>query len=474
MKGRRGRCGCGCALGPATSKGFSAVDFAEDVLGLTLFPWQRWLLIHALELDASRRCRFRTVVVLVARQNGKTTVVQVLSLWRLLVDGARLVIGTAQNLDISEEAWDGAVELAESVPDIAAEIQAIDRTNGKKQLRFVHPYGRYKIAAASRRGGRGLSGDQVNLDELREHQDWLAWAAVTKTTMARPDPQVWAFSNAGDDRSVVLNDMQAKGRAAAGNPADADPSFGYFEWSAPDDCESWDRSAWPLANPSMGHGGVKVEALESALATDPPAVFRTECLCIRVPSLEPKPISAEDWAACSLSMPRPDGVPVFFVNVAPDSAAAAVGAAVLHEGVPRAEVAHTAPGTGWLVARCVELAQRYPDAAWWCDAQAAKAYLPDLEDAGLTVEVLPGTGLAAGCGHLQKLAKDRAFTYGPDPALEVAFAGAVKRDVGDGQWVWAQRRSAVDISPLVAVTGALWVLASQPVDDGPAFVFSEA
>ncbi|HEX4818504.1 MAG TPA: hypothetical protein VFV66_37680, partial [Nonomuraea sp.] len=218
---------------PATSLGFSAVDFSQDVLGVRPLPWQRFLLIHAHELRWDGKFRFRTVLVLVARQNGKTSIVEVKNLWKMFVLGVGLVIGTAQNLDISEESWDKAVEIVEGTPELAAEVAHVDRTNGKKALRLTSG-SRWKIAAASRKGGRGLSGDDVNLDELREHQTWDAWGAVTKTTMARANPQIWAFSNAGDDKSVVLNQLQEQGRAAANDPL-MDPTLGHFEWSAPDD-----------------------------------------------------------------------------------------------------------------------------------------------------------------------------------------------------------------------------------------------
>jgi hypothetical protein len=73
-------------------------------------PWQKWFLIHALELhptevgeDGNRPLfRFRKVVLLVGRQNGKSTVMQALTLWRMFVDRCNLVIGTAQDLEIAE------------------------------------------------------------------------------------------------------------------------------------------------------------------------------------------------------------------------------------------------------------------------------------------------------------------------------------------------------------------------------------
>ncbi|MEF2735647.1 MAG: terminase, partial [Bifidobacterium choerinum] len=62
-----------------TSLGFEVIDFAEQILGIRLYPWQKWLLIHALELlNDGITYRFRRIIVLVGRQNGKTLLVQVL------------------------------------------------------------------------------------------------------------------------------------------------------------------------------------------------------------------------------------------------------------------------------------------------------------------------------------------------------------------------------------------------------------
>ena len=102
-------------LTPETSLGFEVIEFADwarnrleeldatravgddiDYLGLMprLLEWQRWLLIHALELLPGEHSvpRFRTVLLLVARQNGKSTILTVLTLWRLFQDRARMVL----------------------------------------------------------------------------------------------------------------------------------------------------------------------------------------------------------------------------------------------------------------------------------------------------------------------------------------------------------------------------------------------
>src|SRR5690242_15789737 len=222
-----------------TSLGFAAIEFAVEVCGIDLFPWQRWLLIHALELAPALTVstmgtrgrldplfRFRKIVVLVARQNGKSTLSQVLSLFFLYVLGTDLVLGTAQDLDTAEEVWDGALDIIEETPELAALADKPIRVNGKKTIRLKSGE-RYKVKAANRKAGRGLSGDLILLDELREHQSWDAWGAITKTTMARPAAMIWALSNAGDATSIVLRYLRKMAHAAVGDPdginADDDP-----------------------------------------------------------------------------------------------------------------------------------------------------------------------------------------------------------------------------------------------------------
>ncbi len=120
--GPPGGCTCGCALTPATSAGFSAIAFATEVIGIELLPYQRWLLIHVLELRPGGRYRFRTVVILIARQCGKTCLLRIIALWTLYLRQRCLVLGSAQDLKIAREAWQGAVELAETVDELRAEI----------------------------------------------------------------------------------------------------------------------------------------------------------------------------------------------------------------------------------------------------------------------------------------------------------------------------------------------------------------
>lgn len=450
-------------LTPKTTRGFEAISFCEDVVGLTLHPWQKWLLLHALELLPDETFRFRTVLVLVARQNGKTTLVQTLALWRMFVDQAPLVIGTAQNLDLAEEAWQGAVDIAQGVPELADEIQHVDRTNGKKQLR-LHTGERYKVAAASRRGGRGLSGDLIVLDELREHQNWQAWGAVTKTTMARHAAQVWGLSNAGDRESVVLDALRRRAVDATTQPGRFDDtSLGIFEWSAPPNCDLGDRDGWASANPSLGHpNGVSVAAIRSALSTDPEAVFRTEVLCQWVDRIEDAVIEPGTWLALSVGV-QPMTAPALAVEVALDRSSATIGAAWHVNDRVHVEIVEDAAGVAWVPKRIAELIERYDGGCVVLDAGTEAVGLADeLESRGLNVQRINGAARIAACGAFYDLATNGGLSHNGDPAIDVAIANARWKNVGDGARVFSRRRSAGDIAALYAVVLAQHGLTACP------------
>lgn len=481
--GPPGPCGCGCALTPETSLGFAVEEFGREVLELELLPWERWFLIHALELG-DEGFRFRTVLLLVARQNGKSTTLQVLSLWMLYVLGVRLVIGTAQNLDVAEEQWNAAVEMAQEVPQLAAEIHHVSRVNGKKALELVGGE-RYKVAAASRRGGRGLSGDLVILDELREHQSWDAWAAVTKTTMARPLALVLCASNAGDAASVVLRYLRRMAHMAIGDPdglADGeevvpdpeatfdvedldDADLGIFEWSARPGCSVMDREGWAEANPALGYT-ITERAIRSAARTDPEWTFRTEVLCQWPEGTLEGPFPAGAWEACLDEQSQiPADAPVgLCLDVSWDRSTAHIAAAGYRgDGRPHVEVIASRAGTDWCVDWFNDPA--HPERKRWPVAVQAKRapasnLIEELTKAG--VQVVEWDGVA-GTGelydHVRAAVGDGTgrplLAHLRQPLLDAAAATAATRPVGDA-WAWDRRKSPVDASPLVACTGALW------------------
>ena len=485
-----------------TSLGYAAIEFANDVLGLRPFPWQRWLLIHALEivgdLEGDWHFRFRNVCILIARQNGKSTLGQILSLFFLYVLGTPLILGTAQDLDTAEEVWEGALDIIEGNDELAAMADKPIKVNGKKTIRLLSGE-RYKVKAASRRAGRGLSGDLILLDELREHTSWEAWGAITKTTMARANAMVWALSNAGDAASIVLRYLRKMAHKSLGDPdginanddpsllldptqaedveVEADESLGIFEWSAPPGCATDDPDGWAQANPSMGHG-ITERAIRSAQRTDPEWTFRTEVLCQWSDGTLIGPFPAGTWEAGTAqrientdtydSAIAEKAKVAFCLDVAWDRSQAHIAVAGLREdGQPHVQIIASRYGTDWVK-------------AWFQDAEMgaarrktqvviqptapAGALIEELRSIGVNVYELKGTELGQSCGRFYDLVVQNELHHLPQPVLDVAAAVAVTRPLPGDSWAWDRRKSPLDIAPLVAATGAVWLIS--PRDTG--------
>lgn len=494
--------------------GYAVCDFADDVLQIELFPWQKWLLVHALELAPDGETfRFRNVVVLVARQNGKSTLSQVLSLFYMYVLGTMLVIGTAQDLDVAEEIWQGAVDLVEETPQLDAAKEKVIRVNGQKTLK-LYTGERYKVKAANRKAGRGLSGDLILLDELREHQTWDAWGAITKTTMARPNAQVWCMSNAGDVTSVVLHYLRKMAHQALGDPdgicAADDPtsllpteeehevepqfdvgeqydlddlevdddSLGLFEWSAPPNCSVRDPKGWAAANPSLGHS-ITARALLSSVRTDPEWVFRTECLCQWSEGTLVGPFPMGSWERGTYvgdDPPQIVGAVKAGVACSHDGAMTYVAVAgVAEDGVLQVEIAAQRAGKRWLQDWLQERVDSGVIEEVTGQGRGAQesTLMEELDVAGLPVVKLQGPDLSLATTGMFDLVRDNAFRHLPWPELDAAAQTAATRKLDGGAIVLDSVRSPIDIGALKAAMGALW-LATRAQPDPEVSVYETA
>jgi len=473
-------------LTPDTTLGFEVIDFAETVLNVVLLPWERWLFIHALEIvgdfNGEWHFRFRTVLVLVARQNGKTFVGKILAAFFLYVLCVALVIGTAQSLDQAEDTWNETVDMVSDIGTLAEEIEHVWYTNGAKRLSLKG--GRdYRVKASSRRAGRGKSGDLVMLDELREHQNFEAWGAITKTTMARPNALVFCMSNAGDGTSVVLRHLRKVAHAALGDPdgivkalgdAEVEPdedmmddSLGIFEWSAPPEAQPNSREAWAQANPSLGYGMLTERSLKSAYSTDPADVFKTECLCqwVTAAVTPPFPIGAWEAGQDNQSMIAPDSPLWWAVDVSSDRGRSSIAVCGMRADRNfHVELVEYRPGVGWLQGWFAERAPKYRGMRVALQVKGAPvAAMADIIGAVDGVDVVPcqGSDVAGWCGRFwdavaacdEKNESDSTPVFHrPQPALDLAANIAATRPLGDGAWAWDRNKSLEDISPLVACT----------------------
>lgn len=444
-----------------TSRGFEVIDFAE-MIGEPLLPWQQWAVIHALELNPDGSYRFRTVLILVARQNGKSHLKRIVSLWRMYMDGAREIVGAAQDVSLARKQWQMCQASIHACPDLEEEWAGVRNVNGDEMFWAAGCV--YAIKATNDKAGRGGSNDEVNIDELRSQHDWKAWGSLSKTTMARPNGQTWAMSNAGDDASVVLNQLQAVGEAGT------DPSLCLLEWSAPKGCELDDTSGWQQANPGLGYT-VSEAAIRSALATDPPGVFRTEVLCQKVDLLDGA-VDYEAWKDCSDATGTMDALKDRLsacLDGAPDGQHWTLAvAAVLADGRPRVEIV-----ADWTSAAAVRkempalLKKIGPKAFAWYPGGPGAELATTLRPLATAINKHPGKradgelpedGAIAGgrpsqvCMELAGLIRDRGIVHAGQELLDSHLKGASKLTVSDG---WRFTRSGGHCDAGYAAAGAV-------------------
>jgi hypothetical protein len=417
------------------------------------------------------------VLALVARQNGKTELLVVLSLYWLWVERVELVLGTSTNLDTAKESWEKAVTLAEDTPSLARRIgvNGIRRANGEQTLTTIWK-GRYKIAPTKRSGGRGKSADKLIMDELREHQSWDPYFAAVPTTIAKRNGQVWFISNQGDEKSVVLNQLRKE--AIEG----LDAQLGIFEWSSPDDMAPTDPEALAMANPNLGHR-IDIEALlgqaarAEAAGGEQLAKFLTEFHCRHVPLLDPA-IDMTSWGDCLVPLGAPPGDMALCLDVSIDE----LHATVVGAGVDGARVI-VAPVGDWsgqtairdMCAALPEIVSRLkPRALGWfpsgpaASAAASLAEHPDWPPPGVTVEPIRGEVTAACMGFAEQV-RSIAIAQSGDLLLDAQIKSAEKLHQGDG-WRFT-RRGAGHVDAVYAAAGAVHLARTLP-DTGVGLLFA--
>ena len=497
-------------LDKTTSLGYEVIEFASRILHVELYPWQRWLLVHALELNPDGSYRFRRVIVLVARQNGKTTLMGVLAAWWLFVDSKRhpdrippfkfLIVGAAQTLDNAKgpyntvKMWcnptpETEEERALAVPGLQRNVQTINRTNGEEGI-TAYNKASYIVRAAN--NIRSKSAARNIFDELREQHTWDGWNSVSQICKAVWSSQQWGISNAGDYRSVVLWKQVSTGRKLADGwtayvksglqtPDEwaerHDVSYGYFEWSAPDGCAIDDPDAIRQSNPSLGYGPMTIDSIRSDIDGMTEAHFRTEVLCQWVTADITPAIPPKQWAAGIDPDSRiPDGGRVVLgVDTSHDRSTTWIAAAgYRQDGLPHVETIARRDGMLWVLDYLDKVRDKWGIDEVALQSKGCPAFdLADpLEERGWTVHRLEGPKLGGVYGRFLDLVHEGKLRHPPQPAIEQQIQSAITKSLGEVQ-VWNRKGSAAQISGVVAESEALYALETETGETPPKYRASE-
>lgn len=434
-----------------------------ELLGTPFMPWQQQVVDTALEVDDNGHLVYREVCLTVPRQQGKSTLLVALMMWRALAWGRRQRIAyTAQTGSAARKKLldDFAPTISDSplgkyvdrVYRLAADPSVI-LTNGSR----IEAWPSTPTAGHGQTlsGGGFIDEAMADYDDRREQAMLPAMATI-------PEAQLWIVSTAGTDESTYLLRKVSTGRDAVSTGRS--DRIAYFEWSADPDEDPDAEATWHGCMPALGTT-VQLEAVRHARATQPDGEFRRAWLNQFTKSDE-RLIPATVWQAAQAEA-MPDGRLVFGVDINIERTHAAI---VVADEEGRLELVEHREGTDWLADRLQELRTTHGGNI------ALDAYGP----AGVLSEQLEQRKTP----HLKYSTREMCYAANlffddlmqnkmrvrPHEALTEAVAVAQKKPMGYS-WLFSRAPAAVDVSPLHAACIAYHAARHRNEPDGRPMIF---
>lgn len=466
----------------------AAIAKVAEALGKPLQAWQRQVVDVATEVNPDGSWAYRTVVIHVQRQAGKTTLVGPVNLHRTLTRRCKCWL-TAQSRQDARDTWLDVAELVSRSP--LGELLEDRKSNGSEAL--TSPLGStFRVFAPTEDGLHGKANELVTVDEVWAF-DGLAGLALEQAilpTFTTTGGQLWLTSTAGTARSTWFLDYVERGRAAV--QAGVTDRIAYFEWSVDEQAAAEieqlltevRRAGGVAAIEQPEHAARLDRALDLTMAAHPGEYARRDAIAdaaLKMPPLEflraygnhwtttaDGAIPAHAWRACrdleQLKAPltKPAGLEGLAFDVDDDDRVA-IGGSWRHGPLDAVDVLDVVPRAD-AAARITELAQRYGLRQVGYDkAGPALDVADELARGGVLEPVgLSGPDQRAACPGILASINAGALVHRGTRALDDAVSNAATRDVGDGGWLWSRRDSAGSIIGLTSVTMARWLMHHKP------------
>lgn len=454
--------------GAVGSAGDDAIEWAESIgwdpeLGrgfYVLDEWQKFCIRGILSENAAAQLCALVSLLIIPRQNGKGTILEVVELYALFVLDLPWILHTAHLSETAAKHMARLWAAIRSDDELATQCHQVMSKGSETIVRRNH--GMIEFRTRSKKTGRGGSPPMLVLDEamfLTAEQLSALLPSMAAQTMAADVPLLIYAGSAPLAESEQLH--QTRGSILSGNM----PGAFMAEWSVelPD------------------HDGDLAGAIRAVMAdiemvyqANPGAGIRIDpnwCMTIERGNMTPEEwcierlgvvfatdgadgvIPSRDWAACAGALRAESGR--IALAVGPGSSWAAIGLAgeqEVDEGEPRLclEVVRHAAGTDWLVEACRAGTERFGPLL--VDPKSpTMAVLSMLADAGIEVEEMDTGDVTRSCAELQLDVKNHRVMHLDQPELNAAVAGAGVRTAGEA-WVFSAKASSVDVQPLLAVT----------------------
>ena len=446
-----------------TNAATEAINFYHS-LGRRLDPWQRLCLRIGLgELGDGRWSAFE-VGIIVQRQNGKGLITECLELAALFLWGTRVIIHSAHQVDTALKAYRSMKELINVNEDLARRCKPM--TDSGSVIELVTG-GRVEFKTRSGRGGRGLTGDLVVLDEALElNEEQLA--ALVPILLAMPYAQLWYTSTVPSHADQHL--MSVRKRALSGES----PRLAWIEWGVDPGADPRDPVALWTANPALASGRLTLERLDDLLSILGTEKFLTECMGIWPAGVEGTILDPVKWKTMLDELSARFGDVCISVDISPSRSWATISLFGLREdGLEHVQVLDRREGVDWVAARLAEWKEALNPIAIVLDrANGVYAMLGEFKELGMTppvdehtdeerepqrgdLLVLETRAVCDGVAQFVDAFNLKLLRHKGQKVLTDAVENAKPRPVGDaGAIAWGRRKSSIDIGPLITVTQA--------------------
>lgn len=437
--------------GRVSSAGQEALEFAETC-GLFLDDWQAWCLDQILSEQANGVWAASQAGMIVPRQNGKNSVLEAVELAALYLFDEKRIIHTAHLADTAAAHMKRMVELVAENPDLDKITHAYF-SNGKERLERTDNGGVIEFVTRGKKTKRGASPQRLIFDEalyLTDEQMQAILPSLSAQSMNDDGgPQIIYTSSAPLPESEVLHRVRQRGIEGKST------RMFYAEWSCEEGVEPTDRDAWYQSNPGMG---IRISEDWVAEVELPPGGLSVEGFLVErlgvVAGADSGShvIPAGKWAEALDSGSQTVGQVCLAVDVSPERAWSSLAIAGRRaDGLAHVEVIMREPGTGWLVDACKAASKAQNCPVRVANHGPAAGTLLELQRAEVPIVEIGETEFVKACSALQDAALNGRLRHIGQGPLDAAIVGAEITPVGDS-WKWSRKSSAVDITPLVAVT----------------------
>lgn len=442
-----------------------------EATGRAPLPWQRDAFAVTCEIDpATGGFWYDTVILVVLRRAGKTTMSRAKLTHRALTTPDGRMIYTAQNRLKALKRLRDDFYLPLHRSELLRPTLDKPRWRGGEEAVRWKSGAELAIDTVSENAGHGDANDEAHIDEAYAHADNTLEGGLQPTLMTIVGSQLWILSAAGNARSAYLRDKVDVGRALVESGRESRTC--YIEYSAPDDWDPEDPETVLATHPGIGH----TIALDRVMGLRETAKDLTEWERAWLgwwpkAKTPPRVIPTTAWESnyAGDDTETWTGTPFWAVDTSPDretTSIAMAAASTVPGKTCYLELYDQLVGTSGVVAELVKLRSQFGGNLVAVDGNgAAKTLRKDLEAEGFTVLLASGPQRVDACGGFYDDALIGALRFENDPLLNTAMTNAVKQNVGGRAWIFARNRTLADISGLYAVVFARWLFKEKAAEN---------